>query len=87
MQENQPTNNRPVPHFMGFFTDRGHAHAVMHARIANSKLWQGKRSRHSRRMRNSQFYVSGKRPMKPDELDPLIKNQIGKAMLSIILPL
>ena len=24
----------------------------------------GKRSRHSRRMRNSQFYVSGKRPMK-----------------------
>ena len=25
--------------------------------------WQGKRSRHSRRMRNSQIYVSGKRPM------------------------
>ena len=25
--------------------------------------WQGKRSRHSRRMRNPQFYVSGKRPM------------------------
>ena len=26
--------------------------------------WRGKRSRHSRRMRNPQFYVSGKRPMK-----------------------
>ena len=25
--------------------------------------WRGKRSRHSRRMRNRQFYVSGKRPM------------------------
>ena len=25
--------------------------------------WLGKRSRHSRRMRNPQFYVSGKRPM------------------------
>ena len=26
-------------------------------------MWRGKRSRHSRRMRNPQFYVSGKRPM------------------------
>ena len=26
--------------------------------------WRGKRSRHSRRMRNPQFYVSGKRPMR-----------------------
>ena len=26
-------------------------------------LWRGKRSRYSRRMRNPQFYVSGKRPM------------------------
>ena len=25
--------------------------------------WRGKRSRHSRRMRNLQFYVSGKRPI------------------------
>ena len=25
--------------------------------------WRGKRSRHSRRMRNPQFYVSGKRPL------------------------
>ena len=30
--------------------------------------WRGKRSRHSRRMRNPQFYISGKRPM----LDALI---------------
>ena len=28
--------------------------------------WRGKRSRHSRRMRNLQFYVSGKRPMMLD---------------------
>ena len=28
-----------------------------------SSWWRGKRSRHSRRMRNLQFYVSGKRPM------------------------
>ena len=26
--------------------------------------WRGKRCRHSRRMRNPQFYVSGKRPMR-----------------------
>ena len=35
---------------------------VMHVGIANPR-WQGKRSRHSRRMRKPQFYVSGKRPM------------------------
>ena len=29
-----------------------------------SSRWWGKRSRHSRRMRNPQFHVSGKRPMK-----------------------
>ena len=34
----------------------------MHVGIANMR-WRGKRSRHSRRMRNPQFYVSGKRPM------------------------
>ena len=27
--------------------------------------WRGKRSRHSRRMRNTQFHVSGKRPIVP----------------------
>ena len=39
-----------------------HARAVMHVGIANPR-WRRKRSRHSRRMRNPQFYVSGKRPM------------------------
>ena len=39
----------------------------MHVGIANPR-WRWKRSRHSRRMRNPQFYVSGKRPMAIDEL-------------------
>ena len=30
--------------------------------------WQGKRSRHSRRVRNPQFYVSGKRPIKREQM-------------------
>ena len=38
-----------------------HARAVMHDGIANP-LWRGKRSRHSRRMHNSRFYVSVKKP-------------------------
>ena len=37
-------------------------HVGMHVGIANPRLW-GKRSRHSRRMRNPPFYVYGKRPM------------------------
>ena len=36
--------------------------AVMHVGIANPR-WRGKRSRHSRCMRNPQVYVIGKRPM------------------------
>ena len=36
--------------------------ALMHVGIANPR-WRGKRSRHSRRMRNIQFYISGKRSM------------------------
>ena len=39
-----------------------HARAVMHVGIANPR-WPGKRSRHSRRMRNPQFCVSCKRPI------------------------
>ena len=39
-----------------------HVRAVMHVGIAK-QLWRGKRSRHSRRMRNPQLCVSGKRPM------------------------
>ena len=38
------------------------ARVVMHLGIANPQ-WRGKPSRHSRRMRNPQFPVSGKRPM------------------------
>ena len=38
------------------------ARAVMHVAIAYPR-WRGKRSRHSRRMCNPQFYVPGKRPM------------------------
>ena len=40
--------------------------------------WLGKRSRHSRRMRNPQFYVSGKRPMK-------ILHQLSIALLWLVL--
>ena len=36
--------------------------------------WRGKRSRHSRRMRNPQFYVSGKRPM-GEWLHPIQNNE------------
>ena len=38
------------------------ARAVMHVGNTYSR-WRGKRSRHSRCMRNPQFYLSGKRPM------------------------
>ena len=43
-----------------------HVPWCMPGSLASSFLWNrwlGKRSRHSRRMRNPQFYVSGKRPM------------------------
>ena len=43
-------------------TRRLNARAVMHVRIAILQ-WRGKRSRHSRCMRNPHFYVFGKRPM------------------------
>ena len=43
------------------------ARAVMYARIANQQWW-GKHSRHSRRMRNPQFYESGNGPMEGSEL-------------------
>ena len=39
-----------------------HTRAVMHVGIANPR-WQEKHSRHSWRMRNPQFYTSGKRPI------------------------
>ena len=39
-----------------------HARAVMHVGVANPRR-RGKRYRHSRRMGNPQFYISGKRPI------------------------
>ena len=39
------------------------ARAVTHVGIGNPR-WRAKRSRHSRHMRNPQFYVSGKRPIR-----------------------
>ena len=49
-----------------------HARAVMHVGVANPRWW-GKRSQHSRRMRNPQIYVSDKRPIARETvpLDPL----------------
>ena len=46
---------------MDFLSDSGHARVVIHAGIANPRLW-GKRSRLSR-MRNPQFYLSSLKPM------------------------
>ena len=43
-----------------------HVPCCMSGSLTNGFLWsrwRGKRSRHSRRMRNPQFYVSDKRPM------------------------
>ena len=44
--------------------------AVMHVRIVNPQR-RGKRSRHSRRMRNPKFCVSGKRPMGLTDATPV----------------
>ena len=49
------------------------ARAVMHVGIANPR-WLGKRSRHSRRMRNPQ-YIFGNRPMAWPGLNVLIKQR------------
>ena len=46
------------------------ARAMMHDGIANPR-WRGKCSRHSRRMRNPQFYVSGKRSITTKEVCPI----------------
>ena len=47
----------------------GDARAMMHVGIVKSR-WRGKRSRHSRRMRNPQFCVSGKRPIHTSSKGP-----------------
>ena len=51
---------------MHYSTCVTHVPGCMSGSLTNGFLcirWRGKRSRHSRRMRNPQFYVSGKRPM------------------------
>ena len=59
------------------------ARAVVHAGIVNLR-WRGKRSRHSRRMRNLQFCVSGKMPIAERigvffvvSVNKLLKNQLN----------
>ena len=53
---------KPLVNDPGLHHGTCHARAVMHVGIANPR-WRGKRSRHSWRMRNPTFYVSGKRLM------------------------
>ena len=65
--------------------------AVMHVRIANP-WWRGKPSRHSQRMRNTQFYVYGKRPIQWEQINInrkvipwTLRAQISKNMTDILL--
>ena len=59
--------------------------AVMHVGIANSQ-WRGKRSRHSRSMRNPQFYVSGKRPILWNCHCDISRISLGISFLKLYLP-
>ena len=45
--------------------------------------WQGKCSRHSRRKRNPQFYVSGKRPMVWYSLSDILGNDLQGHLINI----
>ena len=45
--------------------------------------WQGKRSRHSRRKRKPQFYVSGKRPMVWHSLNDILRNGLHRHFINI----
>ena len=50
----------------GFWTRLTHVPSYVPGSLTSGFLrsqWRGKRSRHSQRMRNPQFYVSGKRPI------------------------
>ena len=53
---------KPLVSDPGIYHDTYVTRALVHVGIAN-RLWQEKRFRHSRRMRNPQFCVSGKRPI------------------------
>ena len=61
---------------MGLLSDSGHARAVMHAGITNPR-WRGKRSRQSRRMRKTQFYLSGQSPIQVSWHIYMSKNCVG----------
>ena len=55
-----------APGMPGTFPGMHHVPSCMPGSLTSDFLrsrWRGKRSRHSRRMLNLQFYVSGKRPM------------------------
>ena len=59
----QPLVSNPDMHYDMCVT---HVPWCMSESLTSGSLWsrwQGKRSQHSRRMRNTQFYVSGKRPI------------------------
>ena len=59
-----PPTSKKTPSYQPQHASRHvhHARALMHVGISNPR-WQGKRSRHSRRMHNQQFCVSVKRLM------------------------
>ena len=52
----------------------------MHVGIANPRWWR-KRSRHSRRIRNLQFYVSCKRPMHSESTNTVIPGDLFNAKI------
>ena len=60
-----------------------HARVAMHVGIANLR-WREKRSRHSRRMRNPQFTVSGKRPMQNFRFAHKISWPVASSVLKYI---
>ena len=65
-RERFPRHRRIVDPDMHHGTCMTHVPWCMPGSLTSSFLWsrwRGKRSRHSRRMRNPQFYVSGKRPI------------------------
>ena len=55
-------------------------HGMHHVGIANPRWW-GKRSRNSRRMRNPQFYLSGKRP-----IDSLADHWLNRSQAGCLVP-
>ena len=48
--------------------------------------WRGKRSQHSRRMRNPQFYVSGKKPIQQQSVKIDVTEPESSNAVSLVLP-